>query len=719
MAGLAHILTDWGIAVTGTDAAASAMTRSLERRGIVVRIGHCAAAIAGADLVVYSNAVPVDNPERREAVARGTPSCLRGEFLARLGPCFETVIAVGGSHGKTTTTAMVAHILRQAGLAPGYLVGGQVTGWRRSASAGAGRILVTEVDESDGTQALMHSRVAVITNIDDDHCWSVGGVEGLHRIFAEFGGHAATVVAWDRPETRKVLAGLPGLRLAGPADTPGEMVLQVPGEHNRRNACLALLAVAAAGVPVATALTALRTFPGVERRLTSRFRAAGDRRVLVDDYAHHPAELQASLAALREAWPEHRLRVVFQPHRYERVKRYGQEFARVLSRWADEAIVVSPFAAWMDDAAIADPSGIATAVEGPPCCYWDGPLESLARKLVEEPSPEPQVLAMVGAGDLSRVVPQVAGPWREAEWQRLEGLLRRDGVPCDRSRSWAELTSLGVGRDRPLRVLPRDREDLLRAVRCAVREGIPVWPLGAGSKLVGADVEPLRLVVALSAGLFTEVVFGSETVSAGAGVCLAPLIRGMAERGVGDLAMASLAWVPATLGGALRTNAEVQGVAISRFVKDMLGVRADGSEWHASAAEVDWGYRASTIPADVIVTTVRLRCGAAPREDVEAAMAVSGAWRRQAQPEGRSAGRVFRDPPGDHAERLLAEAGCGGLRCGSLVVSNRYANIIVNEGAGASEEDMLDLVEACRERVLARSGVRLEDEVCWCANPTG
>jgi UDP-N-acetylmuramate--alanine ligase len=714
MAGLAHILLDWKVSVSGSDMAPSAMTRALASRGVPLRYGHDAAAVAGAGLLVYSSAVPADNPERLAAAAQGIESCRRGEFLARVGCHFATVISVGGSHGKTTTTAMIAHILRETGFNPGLLVGGSVTGWGRSATAGAGRLLVTEVDESDGTQAYMRSSVAVITNIEDDHCWSVGGEAALRQIFVEFACRAEQVVTWDAPGTREVLSEHPRVLFATPADIPLQLDLPVAGEHNRSNACLALLATEAVGVPRPAALAALRSFPGVDRRLSIRFRSARDQRVLIEDYAHHPTELRASLSALREAWPGHALKVVFQAHRFERVKRYAGQFAAVLSELADDVLVVAPFAAWVDDTNSADPRTIATAVSGPPCRYWEGALDDLAQELAAAPVAEPCVLAVVGAGDVCKVVPAMAQRWRDLEWTRLERALAAVAVPTDRSKTWAELTTLAVGTDRPLRVLPRSREELATALRLAASEGIPVWPLGAGSKWVGTDTEPLRLVVSLTAARFTTVDFGDGEVTAGAGVCLSPLIRSLAERGACALAMAPLAWVPATLGGALRMNAGAQGAAIGDFVVALSGVRADGSDWHAAGGEIAWQYRRSDIPADVIITSVRLRAGSAPAAEAQAAIAAAGAWRRQTQPRGRSAGCVFRNPPGGQAGKLLDEASCKGLRCGFLRVSEQHANFIVNEAAAAPESEMRELVTACRERVRERCGIVLQDELCWC-----
>lgn len=715
MAGLAHILTDYRVSISGTDAAASAMTRSLERRGVPVRLGHDAAAVAGADLLVYSNAVPESNPERQAAAAQGIPSCLRGEFLARLAAFFDVVVSVGGSHGKTTTAAMIGHILRCAGRDPGFLIGGSVRGWSRSAGAGAGRILVTEVDESDGTQALMRSTVAVVTNIEDDHCWSLGGEAALRRNFAEFAARAGRVVTWDTPDTRAVLGAHPCVQLAVEADIPAGLELLLPGQHNRTNACLAVLTTAALGVPRAEALQALRSFPGVDRRLTVRLRLPKDRRIVVEDYAHHPTELRASLRALRESWPRHALQVVFQAHRFERVKRYAQQFGAVLSELADAVTVVAPFAAWVDDAAIADPRQIAAAIHGPPCDYWEGRLEDLAERLASDAGSEPRVVAVVGAGDVTNVVPGLVGRLREREWQRLQAGLTAAGVPHERGRTWAELTTLGVGLDRPLRVLPRTPGELSAAIRFAAAEGLPVMSLGAGSKLVGTDEEPLRLVVSLTAGSFVDVHYGPGAVTAGAGVCLAPLIRAMAERGECEAAMAPLALIPAALGGALRMNAGAQGAAIGEYVLEVCGVRLDGSEWRARGSDVQWLYRRSDIPADVIVTSARLRCGSAPSGEALAALTAAGAWRRSAQPAGRSAGCVFRNPPAGPAGRLLDEAGCKGLCRGPLCVSRQHANFIVNDAVAASEKDMRELVECCRERVRDRFGVVLEDELCWCA----
>ena len=240
MSGLAHILLDWGVTVSGTDTEDSDFLQGLQARAEAVQAGHDPALVDGADLLVHSSAVASDHPELLRARALGIPVCRRGEFLADIARRYPTIVAVAGSHGKTTTSAMVAHILAAAGCAPGFLVGGRVNGWNRSARAGSGQVFITEVDESDRTQALLRATFAVVLNVDDDHCWSVGGVEALEQCFVEFADSAAHLVTWESATTRRLLAHHRGARFVTPADVPADLCLRVPGAHNRGNAAVAV-----------------------------------------------------------------------------------------------------------------------------------------------------------------------------------------------------------------------------------------------------------------------------------------------------------------------------------------------------------------------------------------------------------------------------------------------------------------------------------------------
>ncbi len=413
VAGLAHIAADLGWTVTGSDAAPSPMLETLRARGLAVTAPHGDAVPGEPDAVVYSSAIGADNAELADARRRGLRCVRRGEFLGEMARAFRTVVAVAGSHGKTSTTAMLAHICREAGLAPGFLVGGQVNGWPRAAAAGDGSLLVTEVDESDGTQVFTAASLAVVVNVEDDHCWSHGGVARLQDCFVQFARRAGRVLAWESPTVARLFGGWPTVRLAGPADAPAGLAVPQPGAHNRTDATLALLAAEWLGVPEATALAALATFPGVSRRLSVRQRSADGRRLLVEDYAHHPTELEATLAALRESRPGVPLLVVFQPHRHERVRRYGRRFSELLGAYAERVWVMAPFAAWTAGGAERAAAAIAGDIPGGRGVYVDGGPEAVAASVRAELARRGEAaytLAVIGAGDVTRVVPLVRLP---------------------------------------------------------------------------------------------------------------------------------------------------------------------------------------------------------------------------------------------------------------------------------------------------------------------
>jgi UDP-N-acetylmuramate--alanine ligase len=301
---------------------------------------------------------------------------------------------------------MIAHICREAGLNPGYLVGGAVNGWERSATAGNGRLLITEVDESDGTQAGFQADIAVVLNVDDDHCWSLGGVEKLEACFAEFGRRAELVVAWRTPTTERLFGDQRQVAFVDEALAVSEGAPPQPGPHNRANGAVAVAVAERLGVGRPAALAALRCFPGVSRRLSERYRSADGRLVIVEDYAHHPAELRATMAALREGYPRHRLLILFQPHRFERVKRYGAAFAELLSA-ADRAWVVAPFAAWRQDQELADPREIVRQMRPEAAAGYlaNDPAAIAAAVVPEMLGGQAGVLAVIGAGDVGQALP--------------------------------------------------------------------------------------------------------------------------------------------------------------------------------------------------------------------------------------------------------------------------------------------------------------------------
>jgi UDP-N-acetylmuramate--alanine ligase len=354
MSGIAEVLITLGYKVSGSDAKASDTTRRLEALGAAVALGHRAENAAGAHVVVTSTAVAGDNPEVVEAHHRKIPVIPRIEMLAELARLKYTV-AVAGTHGKTTTTSLISLVLQSGGLDPTVVVGGRMHNIGTGARVGRGEYLVAEADESDGSFLKLTPTLAVITNIDDDHLDYWGTVDRLADGFDTFANkvpfYGTVFLGIDDVGARRLLprirrpvvtygfaedAEIRAVDLrATPTETTfgvvrsgrslGAVRWPVMGRHNVANALAAVGAGLELGLPFALVADALAGFQGVGRRLEKKGEAGGV--AVVDDYGHHPTEIRATLAALRQRWPDRRLVTVFQPHRYSRTRLLGPEFA--------------------------------------------------------------------------------------------------------------------------------------------------------------------------------------------------------------------------------------------------------------------------------------------------------------------------------------------------------------------------------------------------------
>lgn len=375
MCGIAEILLNQGFAVTGSDAKESANTRRLRALGGTIFLGHDAAQVEGADVVVRSTAIPASNPEIRAAEQRHVPVIPRAEMLAEL-MRMKYGIAVAGTHGKTTTTSMIGTCLYGAGLDPTVVIGGRLDVFGSSARRGAGEFMLAEADESDGSFMLLAPTVAVVTNIDPEHLEHWGTMDALVEGFLAFASKVPffgfAVMCLDHPVVQGLLPRLRrrvvtyGLSTQAEVrgdnivfdgmntrfrvlrrDVPlGEIQLGMPGRHNVSNALAALAVGLELDVPFEALARGLQGFGGVDRRFSVRADRPlagapdGAAVTLVDDYGHHPAEIQATLTAAAGAWPNRRLIAVFQPHRYSRVASLMDDFARCMN--AASTVVVCP-----------------------------------------------------------------------------------------------------------------------------------------------------------------------------------------------------------------------------------------------------------------------------------------------------------------------------------------------------------------------------------------
>jgi UDP-N-acetylmuramate--alanine ligase len=395
MSGLALVCAELGAVVTGSDRSDSSYMERLRAAGLDPAIGHDAANLPEGAEVVVSTAIGAENPELALARERGIEPIHRGALLAEL--CAEKrLIAVAGTHGKTTTTAMLVWALRGLGADPAFFVGGEVPGVGPEGEAanagwGSGEWVIAEADESDGSFLELKPEIAVVTNIEMDHHSRWGSVAELRAAFAEFTAGARAVV---RPE-----------------DSDLEIELTVPGHHNLLNARAAIDAAAAAGFDAAAAARALADFPGVHRRLELKGTRAGAR--IYDDYAHHPTEVRAALSALRDQGPD-RLIAVFQPHLYSRTKAFGEEFGAALAL-ADEVVVLDVYPAREQPIGeLAGVSGLQVAQAaaermGGRRVVWlpdPGPAADALTRLLDHNQAagiEDQVLVTIGAGDVFKL----------------------------------------------------------------------------------------------------------------------------------------------------------------------------------------------------------------------------------------------------------------------------------------------------------------------------
>lgn len=436
MGGIAEVFINLGYRVSGTDLRENSMTRRLAALGAQVTLGHRMENLTDADVVVISSAVTEDNVEVEAARARRIPVVRRAEMLAEL-MRFRFGIAVAGTHGKTTTTSLVASLLSEGGLDPTFVIGGRLLGAGVNARLGRGHYLVAEADESDASFLYLQPLIAVVTNIDADH---LGTYEGdftrLRNTFIEFLHHlpfyGLAVLCLDDAEVRTILpevarpvvtyglgetadfrasdiqsdgrmtrfkAWRPGLT------RPLAVTLNLAGRHNVLNALAAMAIAHDLGVSDEAVLKALTAFQGVGRRfqIHGEINTAAGTVMLVDDYGHHPRELAATFAAAREGWPSRRLVVAFQPHRYTRTRDLFEDFSEVLSH-VDALVLLDVYAAGEPVIAGADGRALARSIRNrgrvdPVFVAWVQDLpEALLGVLAEG-----DLLLTLGAGDIGAI----------------------------------------------------------------------------------------------------------------------------------------------------------------------------------------------------------------------------------------------------------------------------------------------------------------------------
>ena len=761
MSGIATVLAQQGHTVTGSDQVDGAALERLRELGVDVHVGHDAAHVGDAELVVISTAVAEDNPEVVAARSRGIEVLRRIDLLPGLARR-QPFVSVSGTHGKTTTTSMLATALVGAGEDPGYLIGAPVPVLGGAAAHGDGRWFVLEADESDGSFLAGPRAAALITNIEADHLEFWGGwdelVTGFERFLVETDG--PTVVCADDPVAAAVGRTVGASTYGVSADathritdlelgsdgatftfrTPSgavEVTVAVPGLHNALNAAGALAVAERLGVDLSAAAAALARYSGVARRFERRGRRGGID--FVDDYAHLPTEVRAALSAGRSGDWE-RVVATFQPHRYSRTQALWNEFADAFFFFYVMVMTEIYSAGESPRPGV----GGALLVEAVTSAHpdsevrWAPTLEDAAALLADELRPGDLCMS-VGAGDVttlsdlvldrlppdpdpdSNLGPGPAGVTARHDLAPLDAALAFLGERLRHDEPLGPLSTYRVG-GRAARFVEVAAPDELAAVAAALASldtPVPTLVVGRGSNLLVAEAGFDGLALQLGTAFATaEPVDGDPTLLRAGGAASLPVV---ARRSVAA-GLSGFEWavgVPGSIGGAVRMNAGGHGSDMSEVLDRVRVIDlATGEDVSMGLAALDLSYRHSSITASQVVVEADLRLGPGDVAEGERQLNEIVRWRRANQPGGHNAGSVFANPEGDSSGRLIDAAGCKGLRIGTAEVSTKHANFIQADDGGAADDVHALMVEVAR-RVHEHSGVRLRAETVLVGFPDG
>jgi UDP-N-acetylmuramate--alanine ligase len=739
MAPLALYLVQIGFRVSGEDDGWNPAVRALLERG-GVRLTPTGGLPDDAQLLVHSSAVAPGHDSRRRAADRGLPQLRRGEMLAEV-VRGRKLVAVAGSHGKTTTTAMLVTALHRAGFPCGWVLGGLFTDDLAPAQAGGSDWIVAEIDESDGTIGRFSPEVTLVVNLDWDHPDHYAKLADLEAAFAALfartrqaiflsdacsmsgrlaarGGFTAPVHTFGRAgeyQCNVIRYTPPGLELGmGGRFAISEARVRAHGEFNAANATAALAVAQHLGAAITP--DSLAAFAGVRRRQAVLH--AGSVTVY-EDYAHHPTEISALLGSLRRI-RSGRLVVVFQPHRYTRTAQFKGEFATALAS-ADLLFLLdvyaaseSPLAGGTTPDLVAElaKAGLAERVT-----YRAGDEAGLRRALQAAMRPGDTVV-FVGAGDIEQTA--------RAFVSDLQALAARDLAWVDflaavRPKLGAETklregellgpkTTMRVGGPARIFAEPATIPDLQLLLQEAHRRGLPVYLLGRGSNLIVPDTGVNGLVIGLGHENWQK--FEPQPdgrIHVGAGLRLKNLCGLATKAGLSGFEF--LEGIPGAVGGALRMNAGAMGGWMFDVVEAVELMTLQGELRTMPKSEMHVDYRHCGELHEAIALGAWLRPAASgASDDIRRQIDVYQKKRVESQPREPSAGCIFKNPPGNSAGRLIDQSGLKGTRVGDAEVSTVHANFIVNRGH-ATSADIIALVKQVRARVKAAHGVDLEPEV--------
>ena len=735
MSGIAGLLLQLGHDVSGSDKLDSQETERLQRLGLKFYRQHRAEDARDAELIIYSSAIKPENPILKSAQEERTPAIRRAEALAAIMSGKRGILVVG-MHGKTTTSAMMAHVLREGGLHPSHYVGAEIpilganSHWDNR-----GEYFVAEGDESDGTIAFYHPEHTLVLNIEEEHLDFYADLAAIEKVFRQLLGQTSGKIFYcaDEPNAARICRSSDRVICYGLSENAdyratdidlrnfestfcvhtgkvklGEITLSVPGEHNVRNALGVIALATELGVPFEKIVKALTKFRHARRRFEIKYDSP--RFLLVDDYGHHPTEIKATLKTARSVGRK-RVLTMFQPHRYSRTKLLRKEFGQAFDQ-ADRVVITDIYGS--SESPIPGVTGQMIADEiaghGHHGVSYQSRLEWVHRDVGNMLDSGDLVLSL-GAGNIHEQLSILAADLVIAE--KIKEIVGEDG-DVRLYEPLAKHTTLRVGGPAQFWVEPRSEEAFAELIRFCGRENLPLFVIGRGSNLLVRDGGIRGVVVHPSGGDFDKIEINGSEITAGVGAKLKEIAY--AARGANLGGLEWMEGIPGAVGGALRMNAGAMGAQTFEKVVSIRYLDSDGNAHDKKRDELEVHYRRFPLLESNFAVSATFHAEPAKREQIEARLHESQEKRRSSQPIAKSAGCIFKNPTTCPAGKLVDELGLKNSAIGKARVSEVHGNFIVNDG-GASATDMLELIERIKKEAKAKRGIELETEVQIVGEP--
>ncbi len=728
MSGIAALLLALGHQVGGSDTAVTVEVERLQKKGLAFASPQTAESVRDAEIVIYSSAIKAGNPALDEAKRQGIPMARRADALAAIMAAKKGIV-ICGMHGKTTTSAMAAHVLRSGGLKPSHYVGAEIPILGTNARWDSeGEYFVAEGDESDGTLINYHPAHAVVLNIEPEHLDFYKDLAAIDAVYAKLIAQTSGTVFFcgDDAGARRVCAAHPRAVSYGQAPecayrildlktenfrsqfsvakggSPlGDVALNIPGAHNAVNALAVIALATELGISFDRIASALESFRGARRRFEIRYETTTH--LLVDDYGHHPTEIAATLATARTGgWK--RILAMFQPHRYTRTLALKDAFGSAFHD-ADHVFVTDVYAA--SEKPIPGISG-ATIVEALKACGHPSALH-----VPEVTSIHRSVAVIIEDGDL--IISLGAGNIHEAGARLADDLATREKLLAAMGAGTIKLheplskhTTMRVGGPAQFWVEPETEEGFADLVQYCSDGAIPLMVMGRGSNLLVRDGGIPGVVAHLARGEFLRCEVNGDEIAAGVGVKFKQLSALARTSSLGGFEW--MEGIPGNLGGGLRMNAGAMGVQTFDQVVRLRLCDQDGNIFTRSPAEMEIHYRSVPMLRQNYALSAVLKGRPANRDDIDRLIEESAAKRRGSQPVAASAGCIFKNPGPVPAGQLIEELGFKDFAVGHARVSEVHGNFIVNDG-GATAGEVLTLIEEIQAAADRERGISLETEV--------